>query len=261
MIPTPAQYLLRIDDLCPTVSHERWRALRSLISEFAIRPILAVVPFNCDPELDHSPHDPAFWDQMRFLESAGAKIGLHGYRHLCASHGRSLFPLHRTSEFAGVAAATQRMWIREGLSILRGHGLNPEIWVAPRHGFDGRTLDALLAEKIHLLSDGFARAPFLHGGVTWIPQQLWGPLKKSEGLWSICMHPNTAREEDIHHLRAFLRTNAAQFTSVDRVLAEIPPTTLTLAERIYSGIALSRVKASRAVKRIPCLPLRSSSRA
>ncbi len=258
MIPAPAQYLLRVDDLCPTVSHERWLAIRSLIEEFAIKPILAVVPLNCDSGLEHSPPDPTFWEQTRALESAGAMIGLHGYRHLCASHGRSLFPLHRTSEFAGVAAATQQMWIHEGLSILRGHGFSPGIWVAPRHGFDGHTLEAVRSEGIYLLSDGFARASFLRSGVTWIPQQLWGPVKKNAGLWTICTHPNTVSHDDIERLRAFLHANAAQFTSVDRVLAEFPPATLSIWERVYSEIALSRAKASRAVNRIPRLPLRSS---
>jgi len=76
MILSPAQYLLRIDDLCPTVSAERWQKFQSLIEEFRLRPILAVVPDNRDPELQVSPPDPAFWDCMRALEAAGAAIGL-----------------------------------------------------------------------------------------------------------------------------------------------------------------------------------------
>ena len=172
MIPSPAQYLLRIDDLCPTVSAQRWRQFQSLIEEFGLQPILAVVPDNQDPELEVSPPDPVFWDSMRTLHAAGAAIGLHGYHHLCESRCRSLVGLARTSEFAGVPAETQREWIHEGLRILRGQGLNPKIWVAPRHGFDRRTLDALCAEGITLLSDGFARVPFRRGGLTWIPQQL-----------------------------------------------------------------------------------------
>ena len=165
MISSPAQYLLRIDDLCPTVSAERWQQLQSLIEEFRLQPILAVVPDNQDPELQVSPPDPAFWDRMRALEAAGAAIGLHGYRHLCVSRGRSLVDLHRISEFAGVPAATQRAWIGEGMRILRGHGLDPKIWVAPRHGFDANTLAALREEGILALSDGFARAPFLRSGI------------------------------------------------------------------------------------------------
>lgn len=104
MIPTAVRYLLRIDDLCPGVSHERWREFRALIEEFRLQPILAVVPDNHDPALQFSKPDSSFWSQIRILESAGATIGLHGFRHLCLSRGRSLLGLHRTSEFAGIPA-------------------------------------------------------------------------------------------------------------------------------------------------------------
>jgi len=250
MIPAPAEYLLRCDDLCPATPLERWRRIESLIEEFSLRPILAVVPDNRDPELGLSTPDPAFWRRIHALEVSGAVIGLHGYRHVCASYGRSLMPLARTSEFAGVPAQTQRTWIVEGLRILRSHGLNPRIWVAPRHGFDRNTLDALNAEGIALLSDGFARIPFRRGGATWIPQQLWGPVEKPKGLWTICVHPNTASDSDIASLRAFLTVHADQFTSVDRVLFHSQPTTLTLAEYLYAEAALWRLKASRTVRSV-----------
>jgi hypothetical protein len=255
MIPAPAEYLLRCDDLCPTTSLDRWRRVESLIEEFSLQPILAVVPDNRDPELCVATPDPAFWQRMHALEVSGAVVGLHGYRHVCASRGRSLLRLACKSEFAGVPAQTQRSWISEGLRILRAHGLNPRIWVAPRHGFDRNTLDALGAEGIALLSDGFARVPFRRGGVTWIPQQLWGPVDKKKGLWTICVHANTASEADISALRAFLNVHADQFTSVDRVLFRNQPTTLTLAEYLYAEAALWRLRASRAVRRVRHLTL------
>lgn len=245
MLPAPAQYLLRIDDLCPTVHKDRWRALGALIEEFALMPILAIVPENRDPELMASPPDPDFWTKLRALESAGASVGLHGYRHLCLSRGRSLIPIHRTSEFAGAPLATQKAWIREGLALLRSRGLNPRVWVAPRHGFDVNTLEALREESVSILSDGFARVPFVRAGMIWIPQQVWEPVEKQTGVWTICIHPGSMEEERIAALRSFLERYAAQFTSVDCVLEEFPPTRLSIAERIHTAVALSRVKASR----------------
>jgi hypothetical protein len=250
MVPKPAQYLLRCDDLCPTVSQTRLRRLLTLIEEFGIRPILAVVPDNRDYDLHHSPPDPEFWDRMRALEAAGATIGLHGFQHLCMSKGRSLVPLHHHTEFAGVDEETQRQWIHAGLKILRGHGLNPRIWVAPRHGFDRITLRALSQEGIKVLSDGFAREPFARGGLTWIPQQLWAPVNKSEGLWTICVHSNKASRSQTNHLRAFLDRHATQFTSVDRVLAEFHPAKLEPAERLYEVFALGRAYTSMTRKRL-----------
>ena len=249
MIPTPAQYLLRFDDLCPTVAHSRWQRFLPMIEKFGIQPILAVVPANQDNDLSLSPPDPEFWAQMRALQAAGATIGLHGYSHLCTSRGSSLLKLHRHSEFAGVPEQTQREWIRQGLGILRAEGLNPTIFVAPRHGFDRGTLRVLRNEGILSLSDGFARVPYTRGGLTWIPQQLWAPVSKNKGLWTICIHSNFAGASLVERLDAFLRAHARQFTSVDRVLAEMQPASLGLTERIYESCALWRIQARRARKR------------
>jgi predicted deacetylase len=250
MIPQPAQYLLRFDDLCPTQDRAQWQRFPPLLAEFGIRPILAVVPDNRDPVLKLSEPDPQFWTEMRTMEAAGAAIGLHGYRHLCATRGRSLVPLHRETEFAGAPEQIQGKWIRAGLEILRGQGLNPTIWVAPRHGFDRATLRVLRAEGIGLLSDGFARRPFTRGGITWIPQQLWASEAKPSGLWTICMHPNTAPDLLVEQLHSFLRQHAGQFTSVDRVTAVGHAADLDLAERIYAAGTLLRIQGRRLAKRL-----------
>jgi len=249
-LPSPAQYLLRFDDLCPTMPKERWQRFLPLIEEFDLRPILAVIPANVDPELDMSALDPDFWSAMRELQHAGAEIALHGYRHLCESKGGTLVGATRFSEFAGVPEATQRAWIRTGLDVLRGHGLNPRIFVAPRHGFDVRTLRALHAEGIEILSDGFARIPFRRGGLTWIPQQLWTPTEKSSGVWTICVHPATASDREVAELGEFLRRYAAQFTSVDWVLEDFRPRRLSLRERFYASRSLWRRRVSSPMSRI-----------
>ena len=101
-LPHPAQYLVRIDDLCPTVHRASWTRLLAFIRESGIQPILAVVPDNQDPELRQSPANPSFWAEMRELEAAGAVIGIHGYRHVCSSRGSSMIPIHTYTEVAGL---------------------------------------------------------------------------------------------------------------------------------------------------------------
>ena len=256
MIPEPAQYLLRFDDLCPTMRQSQWARLLPVIKELRIRPILAVVPDNQDHELQQEPADPEFWAAMRAMEADEATIALHGFRHLCGSVGRSLVPRHNRSEFAGVDENTQRQWIRTGMTMLREHGLNPKMWVAPRHGFDQATLRALSAEGINVVSDGLTRVPFRRGGVIWIPQQLWGPAKKRSGLWTICMHCNTTRTADVDALIGFMRRNALCFSSVDRVLAEFELQELNLGELVYERLTLLRIRASRLKMRL----LRDSTR-
>ncbi|MGA2850550.1 MAG: DUF2334 domain-containing protein [Terracidiphilus sp.] len=245
MIAEQAQYLLRFDDLCPTMAWERFRRFLPVIEEFGIQPILAVVPENCDPELEVAAPTAEFWSRMREMQAAGATIGLHGYRHVCDSTGRGLVPLHGISEFAGVPEETQQQWIRAGLVILRGHGLDPRIWVAPRHGFDEGTLLALRNEGIRAISDGFTRVPFTRGGLTWIPQQLWAPIEKRRGMWTICVHSNTAPDDLVEQIDWFISQQAGQFTSVDRVLKESQLKELELAERLYGVYLLGRVRISK----------------
>ena len=211
---------------------ERLERYLSLVARYGVRPILAVIPDNQDQGLNLEAHDPGFWDRVRSLEAAGATIAMHGYRHLCASQGKSLLGLHDRTEFAGVEESQQRTWIRYGLSILREKGLCPRLFVAPRHGFDRSTLRALSREGLGILSDGFARRPFTRFDIIWIPQQLWEPVKKSSGLWTICIHTNTASESLEQRLEKFLDANAKHFTCFDSVIADRQPADLHWTERM-----------------------------
>lgn len=245
-----AQYLLRFDDLCPTHAWQKWQRWEALVGEFRIRPILAIIPDNRDERLAYGRPDPQFWGRMRALQAVGATIGLHGFRHLCSSRGRSLIPLHRESEFAGVPEAIQKQWIGEALEILRGNGLTPTIWVAPQHGLDYATLRALRAHGVQLVSDGIARRPFLRGGLTWIPQQLWAPIKKKSGLWTICVHPSTATEADLEDLRSFLHANAGRFTTVERAIEQWKPSRLQAVEQLAAASSLIRIRARKSLQRL-----------
>jgi Uncharacterized protein conserved in bacteria (DUF2334) len=161
-----------------------------------------------------------------------------------------LVPLHERTEFAGVSRRLQREWIRAGLGILRGHGLQPRIWVAPRHGLDRVTLDVLREEGIALVSDGFATRPFRSGGLTWIPQQLWGPVAKESGLWTICVHANSATDEFVAELGDFLEQFSSQFTSVDRVMEEWPIKTQSVEDRAFHARVMMRMRVSKLRKRM-----------
>jgi hypothetical protein len=242
---TSARYLLRFDDLCPTMDKMQWSRFARLIAEFHLKPILAIVPDNRDPELVLADPDPDFWQHMRDLKATGATIGLHGYQHRCTGQGGGLIPLHRQTEFAGIAQETQRLWIKKGLEILSGCALTPEIWVAPRHGTDEATLAVLRDLGLSVISDGFAEAPFRDDGVLWIPQQLWAPVKKKSGVWTICLHANTASDALCDDLRQFLSDFAGQFTSVDEIVKTESYPPRSVSDRIFHWRLLWRIHLSR----------------
>ena len=244
------------------MSWSRWKPFELLLRRFAIRPILAIVPDNRDPELIIDQPLEDFWLRVRNLECEGATIALHGYRHLCNARGRSLVPLHAASEFAGVDESQQIDWLRAGLHILRHHQLTPRLFIAPRHGFDRATLCALQTVDLPVLSDGLTRKPSLIGGVTWIPQQMWEPVPRASGLWTICIHPNTATSALVTRLERFLELYAEQFTSFDDVMALEQPARITIPENLYAAAFLTRFRSRQILKQIHRSPRQAiSSRA
>lgn len=248
--PANAQYLLRFDDLCPTMDRARWQRFLPLLKRFGIHPILAAVPDNHDPELNKQDPDPAFWFHMRELQNSGATIGLHGFQHICLANGASLVNLHKQTEFAGAPLKDQRIWIHRGLAILRGQGLDPRIWVAPRHGSDRSTIVALQEEGIDVISDGFAKSPNRRNDILWIPQQLWAPIVQTSGLWTIAYHPNTASDEDLRALEEFLHRFSHSFTSLERVLSEWPVGEWGPRDRLRHERYLMRIRLSRMRRRL-----------
>ena len=98
------------------------------------------------------------------------------------------------------------------MKVLEANGLPPEAWVAPAHGFDVMTLQALRVESgIRLISDGFARRACLREDFVWLPQQFWRPRVMKKGLWTICLHPNEMEESSVRMLDEFLRAHKASF--------------------------------------------------
>lgn len=244
-----ARYLLRFDDLCPTMSRAGWDRFRALIQQYKLKPILAIVPANQDPGLMIDPHYDEFWSEMRELETAGACIGLHGLAHTSEQRGRGLIPLHRETEFAGANEALQWKKIKQGIHLLRTEALTPKIWIAPRHGFDRSTLRALQAAGLTTLSDGLAKRPFLQDGVVWLPQQLWEPVHKRSGLWTICIHSNTCTQAQFVALAEFIHAHHEQFTSVDAALGAFPLTPLNIVEAAMAWARLSKIRISKWSKR------------
>lgn len=201
------RYLIRLDDACETFDRKKWQAIEAIFDRLGIRPIVAIVPSNADETLNFDAPHADFWQMVRDWQSKGWHIALHGYRHVYHHIDRRnlLLPFYDRSEFAGLDLATQSNMLRAGLAVFRREGVTPTVWVAPSHTFDETTLRALKeATEVRVVSDGIALAPYLKDGFTFVPQQLWWPKKRPAGLWTICLHPNTMTDEQIHQLESSL---------------------------------------------------------
>jgi predicted deacetylase len=202
-----ARYLVRLDDACPTMNRERWTAVEAMLDELAVKPIVAVVPDNRDPDLVQSPPDPQFWQRVKGWEAKGWSIAMHGLHHLFhdVDRKRLIIPFHDRSEFAGLDYTAQAALIAKSWAVFEAKGVRPSVWVAPGHSFDELTVTALRNETpIRIISDGLSINHYREEGFTWLPQQMWNPAPQRWGLWTICVHPNMMDEREIGRLRSKL---------------------------------------------------------
>jgi len=186
-----ARYLIRFDDICPTMKWTVWNRIEEILRSQQVQPILSVIPDNQDSRLKFEPAESCFWDRVRQWQSWGWTIGLHGYQHRYTSHAAGIVGIKDASEFAGVSLREQCFRLRNGARILRDQGVQPRVWVAPGHSFDSTTITLLSEVGISCISDGLFLAPRLDAnGVLWIPQQLWRFRRIPFGVWTVCFHPN-----------------------------------------------------------------------
>ena len=216
-----AEYVIRLDDICPTMKWEVWDAIEGILTVRAIRPLLAVVPDNRDPKLQVSPPRDDFWERARQWKAKRWTIALHGYRHLYETADAGLVGLNRQSEFAGVARDVQVRRLREAAAIFRSNGLDADTWIAPAHSFDEATIDALRDVGVSRLSDGLFLYPGVDGkGMLWVPQQLWEFIHRPFGVWTVCLHINSWSGADVARFEKQLDRFAGSISDFESVCAK-----------------------------------------
>ena len=102
-MPSRPQYLLRFDDICPTMNWDVWRDIERLMVIRHVIPILSVVPDNRDPKLMVDPPSNDFWPRVREWQARGWGIGVHGHQHVYVNKSAGIMGITSQSEFAGLA--------------------------------------------------------------------------------------------------------------------------------------------------------------
>ena len=208
-----AQYLVRLDDACPTMQHDTWDRLEDALDSHSVKPIVGVIPENRDPALACCAPDEKFWDRVRSWQRKGWAIAMHGLHHLYHPVPRGAKPLLRSrgqSEFVGVSLEQQRAMIRRAMAVFNDQKVVPTLFMAPSHSFDRNTLEALRIEtNIRVVSDGHSFRSGRRDGFIWLPQQLWRFRELPFGTWSVCLHPNVMRTGEVNEfLTAVMRYRA-----------------------------------------------------
>lgn len=214
-----AKYLLRFDDLCPTMNWEVWSEIERLLVEVGCKPILAVVPDNQDPKLQVAPPAQDFWERVRQWQAWGWPIALHGFQHKYVTHHPGIVTPRKKSEFAGLPPAVQEEKLRRGVEIFQREGIRPRVWVAPSNSFDAATVSLLPGLGIRIVCDGYFRFPFLGlDGVVWLPQQLYEFRPAPPGVWTVCFHHNGWSPATRQSFRQALECYGSDIASLEETL-------------------------------------------
>lgn len=199
-------YIFRLDDIAPNMAWDRYVRLRTIFTRFNVKPLIAVIPQNEDPNFLQYPTIPGdFWEEVRERQRDGWHIAQHGYRHLYDSTSAGILGVSRRSEFAGHSYEEQLHRLAAGKEIFSREGIEIQTFVAPSHSFDHATLRALKELGIGAVSDGFTFYPYRYEGLLFVPQLTEMPRPCPFGVHTFCLHSNTMPESLFHRIEVFLQ--------------------------------------------------------
>lgn len=229
---TKAKYILRFDDICPTMNWNLWEKIENLLVHYNIKPILAVIPDVKDPELLIENPKNDFWDRVKEWKKRGWSIALHGYQHKFVTKNTGDFSkLFNYSEFAGLPYEEQKIKIEKAIDIFRTNGIEPDLWIAPASSFDKVTLKILKENKINITSCGFYLKPVIQDNFIFIPQQLWWFRWVPFGLWTIAFHHNFWDDKKRKTFEIYLKNYAKFIISLKEALIYFPPKKVNILDK------------------------------
>ncbi len=206
---------IRMDDITPDMDWERFLAVKEILDQYGVKPLIGVVPDNQDENLHRAKEAGDFWEYIKELQESGWTIAMHGYRHVYTTAKGGLFPLNDFSEFAGLPYDKQEEMIKNGRAILHRNGIDTDIFMAPAHSYDKNTLKALRTQGFSKITDGFGKCPYMWKGMTFFPISfhLGKSLKKKTGFTTMVIHANSLTEEDLNRYRKIFETHEKDFIS------------------------------------------------
>lgn len=213
------QYLIRLDDLCPTNNLQKWERFFNLLDFYDIKPIIAVIPYNQDAKLAACGNfNPYYWPLVRHLQEKNYIIGMHGFDHRYQTRDSGLFKINNRSEFAGLPLRVQEQKIKAATAIFKRERVYTPLFIAPAHTFDHNTLKALKKHsEVLIISDGLLESPYIRFGFGWIPVQLSEVSLKSKKTWTFNYHPETCTDEAFKKLEKFVAENHKSFVSLSQL--------------------------------------------
>jgi predicted deacetylase len=203
-----------------------------------VQPLLGVIPNNQDPDLLQFPHRDDFWEHIRGQMMRGWDVACHGYRHILDSPSGGILNINSRGEFAGHPEEIQRERLAKGLAILRGHGIQTDIFMAPAHSYDEVTLSAMRKVGLTRITDGYSLYPYEQQGILHVPQLFAQPRSMPFGVYTFSLHPNHLTCDQLARIKHFLEHNKQKVVGFGSVEANrsrpVGSTLLRLGRQLLS---------------------------
>lgn len=215
------KYFIRLDDACEKRDIKKWDRIEQILDSHNLCPLVGLIPHCEDIAMEQFEEDPYLWEKVNSWKKKGWEIALHGYNHVCTTNIGGINPINKRSEFAGIPLELQKEKIKQGIDILREHGIEPKVFFAPSHTFDENTLKALRdCSDIRTISDTIAYKPYMEENFTFIPQQSGHVRMLPLNTVTFCYHPNTMKENDFTILDNFIHNNRRLFCNFEVIVSK-----------------------------------------
>ncbi len=214
---------IRLDDITADMNCGNFNRIKTMLDAHDIKPIIGVVPDCKDSKLKIENEKENFWHCIKKLQEMGWTVAMHGLNHLYTTKDGGVFPLNRKSEFAGLGFEVQDKMIREGKEILKSHGIETDIFMAPSHSYDKNTLKALKKNGFNKITDGFGTKPYKRDGIIFYPisfNRSMSLKSKSDGITTFVYHANTMDDNNFETMeKLFERADVVSYSEFDRIEA------------------------------------------
>ena len=211
-------YIIRLDDACPNMNHNRWREVEELLDRYNIKPIVGIIPESRD-KLFTWKTDENFWNVTvkRYIEKDWV-IAQHGCYHLYHKTSEG-----KMSEFIGLSYEEQFKLIENGHEILKSHGVKPKCFFAPAHTFDDITIDVCRdTGYFDFISDGSSLYPYKYRDMLFYPNLFDTPYKILPfGVYTFVVHPNFVTDNGLKNLETFIKRNRKYFMDFENIDSNI----------------------------------------
>ena len=226
---------VRIDDITEGMDWDRFEQCKELLLKYGVKPLIGIVPECKDPSLMIQSKKEQFWDYVKKLQEDGWAIAQHGYDHVYVNHNPGMFPVNKNSEYAGLSYEAQYEKIKKGQTILKEHGIQSDIFMAPSHSYDCNTLKALKELGFRYVTDGEQKTLYSFQGLIFIPIILnFRRMKqyvKNNKVTTIVIHTNDISDRVLKRYEEVFKTYQSHLVSYKKVLEEPIGTYSVLEEK------------------------------